>query len=226
MYMEPKTMPAPRAVTTPRRAWPLWAWDVEARDNITAPPKSTSAPPSTPTQRSQPARCNSLKSKIPQTIPTRLLEFCRGKAMLRPMSRIAKMLNVFATAQRHPASTPQMIRWGTCRRSAPRSEVPRTNAGKLQRETKVPSTIMNEIMKGETAMFTNSVGASAAASHSPAERPHITPSAWSLRWRERSERLSEMREFKLSYLLATLLDQTQEKHPLGSGQRQKPGNSH
>lgn len=110
-------------------------------------------------------------------MPTRLLEFHKGKAMLRPISLIAKMVKVFPTAQRHPANTPQTTRWGTCCRSAPMSEVPRINAGKLHRETKAPSTIMKEITKGETATATNFVGASAAASHSAAEKPQKIPSA-------------------------------------------------
>ena len=36
--------------------------------------------------------------------------FQRGKAMLRPMSRMAKMVSVLATAQRQPAKVPQTMR--------------------------------------------------------------------------------------------------------------------
>ncbi len=93
------------------------------------------------------------------------------------------------------------------------SEVARIKAGKLQRETKAPSTIMKEITKGGTATDTNFVGASAAASHSAAEKPQNTPSAWSLRWRERSLKLSVMRELKLLRLLATPSDQTNRNIP-------------
>jgi hypothetical protein len=87
------------------------------------------------------------------------------------------MVKVLPSAQRHPAKTPQATRWGTCRTSAPTSEDPRINAGKLQRETKAPNTIMKEITKGETATDTNLVGASAAASHSAAAKPQNIPSA-------------------------------------------------
>jgi hypothetical protein len=74
--------------------------------------------------------------------------------------------------------------------SRPMSEVLRTRAGRLQRETKAPSTIMNEITKGDTAMVTSLVGASAAANHSAAESPQKTPSAWRARWRDRPLRLA------------------------------------
>ena len=87
------------------------------------------------------------------------------------------MVKVFPTAQRQPANTPQTTKWGTCLMSVPTSEVPRINAGKLHRETKAPSTIMKEITNGETATVTNFVGASAAASHSAAEKPQKIPSA-------------------------------------------------
>ena len=130
----------------------------------------------------------------------RLFEFHRGKAILRPMSRIAKTVNVFPTAHRQPAITPHTMRWGTCRASVNVSPVPRTRAGKLQRETKAPSTIMNEITKGDTEVVTSFVGASAPASQRAAAKPQNTPSACSFRWRECSVRLSVMIELKASRL--------------------------
>src|SRR5437016_3021315 len=53
---------------------------------------------------------SSLKKRNPQRMPRRLLEFHKGKAMLRPMSRMAKIVSVLATAQRHPASRAQITR--------------------------------------------------------------------------------------------------------------------
>jgi len=72
--------------------------------------------------------------------------------------------------------TPHTTRCGTFRTSVKVSEVPRISAGRLQREMKAPSTIMNEITRGETATVTNFVGASAPASQSAAETPQKIPS--------------------------------------------------
>ena len=102
------------------------------------------------------------------------------------MSRTAKIVSVLPTAQRQPAITPHNTRCGTCRASRNVSPVPRTNAGRLQREIKAPRTIMNEITMGETATVTNFVGASAPASQSAAAKPQNIPSLCSSRCRERS----------------------------------------
>ena len=90
--------------------WAAGACVEEAIASKVAPTHMTSAPPSTPVQRRQPAWRNSLKKMKPHKIPSRLFEFHSGKAMLNPISRIAKMVMVLATAQRHPASSAQMMR--------------------------------------------------------------------------------------------------------------------
>ena len=105
----------------------------------------------------------------------RLFIFHNGKAMLRPTSRIAKMVSVLATAHRHPASTPQTTRCGACRRSHPICPVPRTNAGKLQRARNTPATISSEITTGDIPTLTSLVGASAAPSQAPAPNPQRIP---------------------------------------------------
>src|SRR5437762_6612712 len=97
-------------------------------------------------------------------MPRRLLEFQRGKAMLKPMSRIAKIVNVLATAQRQPASNAQMIRCGARRTSARTDEVPRIRAGRLQRARKKLITMMKEMTIGELSETTSVVGDSAATS--------------------------------------------------------------
>ncbi len=182
-------MPAPSAAATPRRGCGDELCDVETNDNSRAPLKMMTAPPTTPTQRSQPARRSSRKKRIPHAIPIKLLEFHSGKAILRPMSRTPKMVKVLPTAQRQPAKIPHRTRWGAWRTSLPISEVPRISAGRLQREMNAPRTIMKEMMRGETAMVTSLVGASAAASHSAAAIPQNIPSAESVRWRARSVKL-------------------------------------
>src|SRR2546425_3783583 len=103
MYMVPQRTPAPSAAQTPRGECPAVACVDDAIASKAAPKHITSAPPNTPIQRRQPAWRNSLKKRNPQKIPSRLFEFHSGKAMLSPISRIAKMVSVFATAQRHPA---------------------------------------------------------------------------------------------------------------------------
>ena len=102
------------------------------------------------------------------------------------MSRTAKIVNVLPTAHRQPAITPHNTRCGTCRASRNVSPVPRTNAGRLQRDTNAPKTIMKEITIGETATVTSFVGASAPASQSAAARPQNIPSRCSRRCRDRS----------------------------------------
>src|SRR5437016_7943313 len=119
-------------------------------------------------------------------MPRRLFEFHKGKAMLKPMSRMAKIVSVLATAQRHPARSAQMIRCGAWRTSARTDEVPRIRAGKLQRARKTPMTMMSEITIGEMPMETSFVGASAAPSQAPAAKPQRMPSSWSFFERDAS----------------------------------------
>src|SRR3974390_80288 len=54
---------------------------------------------------------------MPQNMPMRLLMFQSGNAMLRPTSRMAKTVSVFATGQRHPATTAQITRSGAWRKA-------------------------------------------------------------------------------------------------------------
>src|SRR5262250_1514606 len=111
-------------------------------------------------------------------MPRRLLEFQSGKAMLRPMSRIAKTVSVLATAQ--------MMRCGARRTSARTEEVPRMSAGRLQRARKTPMTMMSEMAMGEMPMETSLVGASAAPSQAPAAKPERMPRSCSFFAREMS----------------------------------------
>src|SRR6266568_3800163 len=187
MYMVPQRTPAPSAAQTPRGECPAFACADDATASKAAPKHITSAPPNTPVQRRQPAWRNSLKKRKPQKMPSRLFEFHNGKAMLSPISRIAKMVSVFATAQRHPARTAQIKRWGARRTSARIEAVPRTRAGKLHRARKTPMTMMSEITRGEIPMETSFVGASAAPSQAPAVKPERIPSSCSLRERVVSE---------------------------------------
>src|SRR6266849_5029128 len=110
MYMVPQRIPAPSAAQTPRRGCADGDEFKEATASKDAPAHITSAPPNTPIQRRQPAWRSSLKKRNPQRMPRRLFEFHKGKAMLKPMSRMAKIVNVFATAQRHPARSAQITR--------------------------------------------------------------------------------------------------------------------
>src|SRR6184192_2577728 len=89
-----------------------------------APKNIASAPPNTPNQRVHPAWRNSLNRTKPHKIPRRLLVFHRGKATLSPISRIAKIVSVLATAHRQPARTAQTIKCGACRTSARMCDVP------------------------------------------------------------------------------------------------------
>src|ERR1700689_3869391 len=112
MYIVPHKTPAPSAAATPREgcaAGPAAA-DTEATASIQASKHITKTPPSTPVHLRQPACRNSLKKMNPHTTPSKLFEFHKGKAMLNPTSRIAKIVNVFATAQMHPATTAQIIK--------------------------------------------------------------------------------------------------------------------
>ncbi len=103
--------------------------------------------------------------------------------MLKPMSRMAKIVIVFATAHMHPARRAQMMRWGARRRSARMDEVPRIKAGKLQRARKTPMTMTSEMTTGDMPTATSLVGASAAPSHAPAVRPDKMPNTCSFRRR-------------------------------------------
>src|SRR6266851_922445 len=82
-------------------------------------------------------------------MPSRLFAFHNGNAMLSPMSLIAKIVRVLATAHRHPARIAQTTRWGAWRTSAPIADVPRSRAGRLQRARNTPTTIAREITTGE-----------------------------------------------------------------------------
>src|SRR6266550_2465271 len=187
MYIVPHSTPAVSAATTPRAACPLPpAALAEAAASNPAPPNVTTAPPRTPAQRAHPACRSSLKNTNPQTMPSRPFEFQRGNAIVRPMSRIAKIVSVFATAQRLPASTAHTTRCGACRTSAPIAPEPRSSAGRLQRARNTPCTIARDITTGGMPRVTILVGASAAPSQAPAVKPHATPTSWSRRSRERS----------------------------------------
>src|SRR5271165_1537633 len=185
IYIVPNISPAPTAAAIPCTALPCPASDVDAAEMKMAPTKMTTAPPTTPTFLSHPARCSSLNNSVPHRMPIRLFEFHSGNARLSPMSRTAKMVSVFPTAHRQPASTPHKTRCGTWRVSRNVSPVPRINAGRLQRETNAPSTIMKEITMGETATVTSLVGASAPASQIAAANPQKIPSLCSSRCRDR-----------------------------------------
>ncbi len=99
--------------------------------------------------------------------------------MLNPMSRIAYIVSVFATAHKHPASNAQRIRCGARPTSARIEDVPRIRAGRLHRARKTPTTMINEITTGGTPMVTSFVGTSAAPSQAPAANPDRIPSSCS-----------------------------------------------
>src|ERR1700730_9675637 len=184
MYMVPQRMPAPRAAHTPRMECALGPSVDEAAASRAAPKHITKAPPNTPAQRRQPACRNSLKKTHPHNMPSRLFEFHSGKAMLKPTSRMAKIVMVLATAHRHPAKTAQIRRCGARRMSAWIDDVPRINAGTLQRARKTPITMISEMTMGEIPTETSLVGASAAPSHAPAAKPESMPNVCNLRARE------------------------------------------
>src|SRR5213594_2578949 len=171
MYIVPHNAPAASAAATPRAGWPATAWVEDATARNVAPPNITTAPPST------------LKNTMPQRMPSRLFAFHSGNAMLNPMSLIAKMVSVLATAQRQPASAAQTTRCGTWRTSARTADVPRSSAGRLQRARNTPSTIVSEMTTGEMPSDTILVGASAAPSQAPAVNPLSTPTSCSRRSR-------------------------------------------
>src|SRR2546428_1070079 len=98
-------------------------------------------------------------------MPSRLLAFQRGNAMASPMSLIAKMVRVLATAQRQPASAAQITRWGVWRTSSPTAAGPRTRAGRPQRARNTPRTIIDEKVTGGAPRVQSLGGALAAPSH-------------------------------------------------------------
>src|SRR5438445_9372278 len=155
MYIVPHRMPAPIAASTPRQACPAGACVDDAHASITAPTNITSAPPMTPIQRRAPAPRSSLNSRNPQKIPNRLFEFQSGNAMLRPMSRIAKIVSVFATAHMHPATMAQITRCGACRTSSSTYDVPWISVGTVQRARKTPTTIPSDTTIGEIPAATS-----------------------------------------------------------------------
>src|SRR6266852_1439004 len=177
MYIVPQSAPAASAAAIPRPGWPPGAWVDDATASSVPPANITAAPPSTPRSRGQPAPRSSLKNTAPQTMPSRLFAFHNGNAMLSPMSLIAKIVRVLATAHRHPARIAQTTRWGAWRTSAPIADVPRSRAGRLQRARNTPTTIAREITTGERPRATILVGASAAPSQAPAAKPLTTPAS-------------------------------------------------
>src|SRR5579864_2719063 len=83
----------------------------------------------------------------------------------------------------HPARIAQTTRWGAWRTSFRTCEVPRTNAGTLQRARKTPQTMMSDTVIGEMSGLTSLIGASAPPSHAPAAKPQKIPSDCRLRSR-------------------------------------------
>jgi hypothetical protein len=167
---------------TPRAALPDAACAEDATASAVAPPNISSAPPITPAQRRQSASRSSWKSTTPQKIPSRLLLFHSGNAIVSPTSRIAKIVSVLATAHSAPASTDHTMRCGACRKSARMCDVPWISAGRLQRARNTPNTMASDTTTGDRPIVTSFVGASAAPSHTPAASPQRMPS----RWRRRS----------------------------------------
>src|ERR1041384_4044764 len=193
MYIVPHNAPAERAAITPRMPVPPGACVDEATASSVAPMNMTAAPPHTPSQRAGPASRSSLKSSVPQRIPNRLFAFHSGNAIDSPMSLIAKIVSVLATAQRQPASTAQITRCGAWRTSSRTALVPRSKAGTLQRAVNTPSTIIKEITTGEMPRVTSLVGASAAPSHAPAANPESMPTRCSRRSRTGSSSVMRSR---------------------------------
>src|SRR5579864_2205467 len=93
------------------------------------------------------------------------------------------MVSVLATAHMHPASTAHTIKCGAWRTSLRTCDVPRRNAGTLQRARKTPNTMIRETVMGEISGLTSLMGASAPPSHAPAAKPQKMPSACSERKR-------------------------------------------
>src|SRR5260370_12493132 len=97
MYMVPQRIPAPRAAQTPCKECEVGPCpDEEAIAKNVAPIHITRAPPKTPARRRQPAWRSSLKKRKPQRMPRRLFEFHKGKPMLKPLSRLAKIRSLLS----------------------------------------------------------------------------------------------------------------------------------
>src|SRR3954471_526291 len=186
MYIVPHNAPAISAAATPRIASFAGTWAADAAASTVPPTNISSAPPITPSQRRRSAPRSSPKNRTPQMIPSRLLLFHNGKAMLSPTSRTAKIVRVLATAHRHPARIAHTIRCGACLRSAAIYDVPCISAGIVHRARNTPMTMLNEITTGESPSVTNFVGASAAPSHAPAVTPQSIPTPCSVRRRTAS----------------------------------------
>ena len=108
----PQSAPAASAARIPRVAVAPPVCAEEAIARRVAPQNITAAPPTTESHCIRRDPRSSWKSSQPQKIPSRLFRFQSGNAMLRPMLRIAKIVKVFATAHKHPASTPHKIKCG------------------------------------------------------------------------------------------------------------------
>src|ERR1700741_722505 len=93
------------------------------------------------------------------------------------------MVRVLATAHMHPASTAQTTRCGAWRTSLRTCDVPRMNAGTLQRARNTPHTMMRETVMGERSGLASLMGASAPPSQAPAAKPQKMPIACRLRRR-------------------------------------------
>src|SRR5437762_1147845 len=186
MYIVPHNAPAASAAATPRIASFAGTCAADAAASAVPPANINSAPPSTPSQRRQSAPRSSWKNGTPQRIPSRLLLFHNGNAMLSPTSRTAKIVSVLATAHRQPASTAHTMRCGACLRSAATYDVPWIKAGNVHRARNTPITMPNEITTGDKPSVTSFVGASAAPSHAPAETPQSIPTLCRVRRRRGS----------------------------------------
>lgn len=63
-------------------------------------------------------------------------------------------------------------------------------AGRLQRARKTPMTMLSDTTTGDKPSVTSFVGASAAPSHAPAERPQRIPTACNVRKRRAAGEVS------------------------------------
>ena len=151
---------------------PVW---MVLKPSMIAATTIASAPRSTFAIFLRSACLSSPNKRRPHKIPTRELVFQRGKAIVRPTSRIANTVRVLATAHNAPARMAQTIKCLFSFRSTTTERVPLSNVGMVHRAIKTPETMHNEIANGENPEFTSLVGASAAPSHTPAARPQSTP---------------------------------------------------
>src|SRR6266516_602812 len=100
MYIVPHRAPAVSAAAMPRRESPPGARADDATARSVAPANIAAAPPRTPSQRARPASRSSLKSSVPQRMPSRLLAFQSGNAMESPICLIAKIVSVLETTRK------------------------------------------------------------------------------------------------------------------------------